>query len=154
MTEPFVGTLNYWVLQTVAMMLTALFIPGLRITGFFGATLTVVALAFVNATIWDAASFLSIPTGLTAQVAVLLVANGVIFWVLVKLLPGIEIHGVLAALAAPVVFAGVSLLISENGRDVDWLALIDRAITGLETLRGVVEEVTPQVAPAVDPPSG
>jgi len=153
--EPFTGTLNYWVLQTVAMLLTALLIPGLRITGLFGATLTVVALALVNATLWDAALFFQVPDAPTTQALVLLATNGAIFWLLVKLLPGIAVSGVLPALAAPIVFTLVSLLISEHGRSIDWLTVIDRAIALLEQLRGYVEFLLPSAAPvgeSVQPP--
>src|SRR3990172_11967686 len=104
MTEPFSGTINYWILQTGAMMLTALLIPKLRITSLLGASLTVLALGLLNATLWDAALFFQIPHAFSTQALVLLAANGAIFWILVKILPGIEIDGVLPALAAPIVF--------------------------------------------------
>jgi len=135
MQEPFTGTLSYWFLQTIAMGLTALLIPGLRITSIFGAAAAVVGLALVNATVWDAALFFSVPHGLSTQMLVLLLSNGVIFWVLVKLLPGIEVDGILPALAAPIVFTIVSVLISNYGRDVDWAAVTQWASERLGSLR-------------------
>ncbi len=150
MADPFSGTLNYWLLQTVAMMLTALLIPKMRITGLFGAFLIVLALGLVNATVWDAALFFQVPRAFSTQALVLLAANGVIFWILVKILPGIEVEGVLAALAAPVVFTVLSLLISQYGRDVDWVAVVDRAIDMLETVRERLRSV-PAEMPADAP---
>jgi putative membrane protein len=135
MQAPFTGTLSYWFLQTVAMALTALLIPGLRITSIFGAAAAVVGLALVNATVWDAALFFSVPHTLSTQMLVLLVRNGVIFWVLVKLLPGIEVDGILPALAAPIVFTIVSILISNYGREVDWTAVIQWASERIVSLR-------------------
>jgi putative membrane protein len=151
MAEPFNGTINYWILQTAAMMLTALLIPNLRITSIFGALLVVFALGLVNATVWDAALFFQMPQAVTTQALVLLVANGAIFWVLVKILPGIEVDGVVPALVAPVVFTVISLLVSRHGRDIDWLALLDRAIAALEGARGYLREVSID-APANAPP--
>jgi len=135
MDEPFVGTLSYWFLQSLAMALTALLIPGLRVTSVFGALATVVALALVTATVWDAALFFSVPHAVSTQMVVLLVSNGVIFWVLVKLLPGIEVDGILPALAAPVVFTLVSLLVSNYGREIDWGQLLSWLSDRVRSLR-------------------
>ncbi len=86
MTEPFSGTINYWILQMGPMMLTALLIPKLRITSLLGTSLTV-----------------------------------------------------------------LNLVISQHGRNVDWVAMIDRAITVLESarerLRDVPVDATPHAAP-------
>jgi putative membrane protein len=127
--------ISYWLLQTLAMGLTALLIPRLRITGLFGALKIVAALAFLNATVWDAALFFSIPDALTTQAALLLVINGIIFWILVKLLDGIEVDGFLPALVAPVVFTVLSLAIDQYGRQIDWHHVIDTAMSIIERLR-------------------
>lgn len=127
--------LNYWVLQTLAMGLTALLIPRLRITGIFGAFKIVVALAFFNATLWDAALFFSIPDTMSTQAGLLLVVNGVIFWTLVKVLDGIEVDGFLPALVAPIVFTGLSLLIDQYGSLVDWNKIYELALSTMEKLR-------------------
>ena len=147
MNELLPGTFNYWFLQTLAMGLTALLIPKLRITSVFGALITVVSLALINATIWDAALFLSVPDAFSTQAIVLLLTNGIIFWVLVKLLPGIEVDGILPALAAPVVFTVVSLVISEHGRDVDWVAVVNTVIGALERLREFLVETPTETPP-------
>lgn len=132
--------LGFWALQTAAMMLTAFLLPGLTVSGPIPAFLTVVALALVNAQLWDAALFFHIPDSLTSQAALLLLANGVIFWIVVKLLPGIAIRGVLPAIAAPIVFTVLSVLIDRYQNEVDWQALYDRARTEIGTIR---EEVRP-----------
>jgi putative membrane protein len=122
-TSDFIQIRNYFVLQTVAMMITVALIPRLRMTSIFGALLTVVALAFVNATMWDAALFFSLPASFSTHALLLLGANGLLFWILVKLLPGIEIEGFLPAIAAPVVFTLVSLAVNQYGREIDWQRL-------------------------------
>jgi len=126
---------GYWILQTVAMMVTALLIPRLRITGILGALGTVVALAFINATFWDAALFFSLPKSATAHALTLVLANGVIFWILVKLLPGIEIKGVLPALVAPLVFAICSMLIHRYGQGIDWAQIFETVLEQVSALR-------------------
>jgi uncharacterized membrane protein YvlD (DUF360 family) len=121
------ATLRYWLLQTVAMMITALVIPRMRITSIIGALGIVVALALVNATLWSAALFFSIPTTPTLEALVLVAANGAIFWVLCKLLPGIEIQGLLPALVAPIVFTFTGILVGRYAADID-LSAVGRAI--------------------------
>lgn len=132
--EPYRGLINYWGLQTVAMMLTALVIPRMKITSIFGALGIVLALGLVNATVWDTALFFSVPSSFSRHALTLLAANGLLFWVLVKLLPGIEIDGFAPALVAPVVFTALSLAISAYGRDLD---LLELGRQGAEMLGGV-----------------
>jgi putative membrane protein len=127
--------ISYWFLQMLAMGLTALLIPRLRITGLFGALKIVAALAFLNATVWDAALFFSIPDAPTTQAATLLVVNGLIFWILVKLLDGIEVDGLLPAIVAPVVFTILSLAIDQYGREIDWQRVFETAMSIVERLR-------------------
>lgn len=112
--------LNYWILQTIAMALTALLVPRLRITSLLGALFMVAALTVVNTTLWDSQLFASIPTQLTTQAFYLFIANGVIFWLLVKLLPGIESEGIIPALFGPVVFTICSILVNTYAPLVDW----------------------------------
>lgn len=140
--------LNYWFLQTVAMLITAFLIPRLHITSIFGALLTVVALAFINSKIWDAALFFQIPDDLSYQTILLFLTNGIIFWTLVKVLPGIEVTSFLAALVAPIVFTATSLVISKYAHYIDWMAILDKAIEILNSIRSYFkkEVIAPTVA--------
>lgn len=134
---PFVN-LNYWVLQTIAMLLTALLVPKLKVSGPLGALGAVVALAFVNAHLWDAALFFSLPDSLGYRALLLFVSNGVLFWILVKILPGIEVEGVVAAFVAPLVFTIASILVAEYGQDIDWAKVWDAIV---EFVKSVKKEV-------------
>jgi uncharacterized membrane protein YvlD (DUF360 family) len=133
------SALRHWLLQTVAMMLTALVIPRLRITSIFGAFGIVIALAFVNATLWNAALFFSVPATPTSATVVLVLANGAIFWFLCKLLPGIEIQGILPAIAAPIVFTFASILVAQYADDVDLGAVGAAAAEQIGRLRAWLE---------------
>ncbi len=138
----FMGALSeyysYWIMQTLAMLLTAALIPRLRITSIFGAIGIVACLGFVNSTVWDAALFFSVPSSFTMQAITLLLSNGVLFWILVKVLPGIEVRGVAAALVAPVVFTILSMLIDKYGKTIDWSTLFQSVITSIEHLKGAL----------------
>lgn len=143
--------INYWFLQTCAMIITAILIPGLKISGPFGAFITVVSLALVNAKLWDTALFFNIPNSLTVHTGALFLANGIIFLILVKLLPGIEVEGILPALVAPVVFTVCSLIISQYGEMIDWMAILTALIGLLTQLRDYFLETSPD---AVEPLKG
>ena len=149
--------LSYWVLQTVAMLITAWLIPRLRITSIFGAILIVVALAFVNSKVWDTALFLKIPDTLSYQTAMLVLTNGLLFWILIKLLPGIEVDGIIPALIAPIVFSFTSLLISKYGNSIDWVAIFDSIMKILNEIRayfGITKTELPQEVTQLLLPSG
>ena len=126
------------------MVITALAIPRLKITSPFGALAIVVALALVNSKLWDAALFFSIPDSFSTKALMLLGANGLIFWILVKLLPGIEVEGFLPALAAPVVFTLCSLVIDHYGSQIDWVKVLDFLIDGLRGARSYFQDTAPQ----------
>ena len=114
-----------WIVQTIALLITSALLPNLRITSIFGAILTTLVLGFINSHYWSAAMFFSVPDSLTNRAIFLLVANGALFWIVVKLLPGIEIDGVVIALVAPVVFTFCSLAINEYAPRIDWQYLFN-----------------------------
>jgi len=114
---------SHIVFQTLAMMATALLLPKVRITSIFGAVGCVVALAVVNATLWDVALFFSIPDTLSLHALMLLGTNGFIFWIIAKLLPGIEVDGFFSALIAPLIFTVLSVVFYSYGRSVDWVSV-------------------------------
>jgi putative membrane protein len=126
---------KYWALQTAAMMLTAFALPGLKVKGPLGAFLAVAALAYLNATYWDWALFFKLPDSFTMKAILLVLVNGAIFWVIVKLLPGIEIEGVWPALIAPMVFAVLSVLIPHLATEIDWVSVGHTVTTWISGMR-------------------
>lgn len=142
---------NYWILQTLAMMLTAFLLPGLQVSGPFGALLTVVALAFVNTKVWNAALFFAIPNHISVQAITLIVANGIIFWILVKILPGIEVQGVVPAIVAPVVFSICNILINQYGKDIDWQKVTSAVVSQVQEARTSLQNQQLSLTPTPTP---
>ncbi len=135
--------ISFWVLQVVAMSLTALFIPKLKITSIAGPVLMVICLALLNAKVWDAALFFKLPDSVTLRALMLFIANGVIFWVAVKLRPGIEVKGFFPALIAPLVFTIVNLLLNEFAKEVDWVGVWNAASNWLNDVKTTLGSETP-----------
>lgn len=110
-------TLTHLVYQYIVMCLTILLIPRLYVTSIFGALFTLFGIALVNTYFWDANLFMTLPTELTTQALVLVLVNGLIFWLIVKLLPGITVRGILPALIAPVVFSFLNIGLKQAAAD-------------------------------------
>ena len=138
-------------MQTVAMLITALILPGLKVTSPLGALLMVVVLSAVNSTIWSTGLFHVIPDSLSLHVLAVVFANGVLFWVLVKLLPGIEMEGFLSALLAPLIFTVLSVLVYNYGKDIDWEKLWQQTSGVIEDVRTDLEEGNASSAPKAVP---
>ncbi|MCO6430074.1 MAG: phage holin family protein [Deltaproteobacteria bacterium] len=134
---------NYWILQSIAMGITCFLIRGLSLSSPLGALFIVLGLAFVNSFAWDAALFFSIPDRFTYHAALLLLMNGLIFWLLVKLLPGIEVRGILPALIAPVVFTITSMLIEKYGNDLSVGAVFQILLHQVQELKEMLLSAAP-----------
>lgn len=112
--------IEYWAMQCAAMLLTCLLIPKLKVDGPIAALITVVALSFVNAHLWSSALFFKVPDTFAYKAILLVLSNGALFWIVVKILPGIEVEGILPALIAPILFSILSLLIDQYKDQIDW----------------------------------
>ncbi len=124
-----------WLLQTVAMVITAIILPGLKVTSLSGPIFAVFTLAFINTHLWSAALFFNIPLDWSSEGLILLLANGVIFWLVIKLVPGIEVSGIGTALLAPIIFTGCSILTTKYGANIDWMTLLQMVIDTVSELR-------------------
>lgn len=127
------------VFQTVALLITAYLLPRFEISGPISAFIMVVVIGIVNSTLWDAALFYSIPNSITAQTVTTLAVNAVLFWILAKVLPGVQIHGILPALVAPVVFTVISIATYQLGRDVNWHAVGTGVQGGFDFLKNYIQ---------------
>lgn len=135
------AAITLFLLQTIAMAITSGIIPGLRITSLFGPLLMVAGITALNYYLWDRTLFEAIPNNFSSKAITLFFANGFFFWLLVKLLPGIEVDGFLPALAGPVVFTIVSLLVREHGAHINWEGLY-------MTIRDFIIQIKIQFLPA------
>jgi uncharacterized membrane protein YvlD (DUF360 family) len=115
---------NHGISQLIAMLLTIFFIPRLWVTSPIGAFGILIAIAMVNATFWDTSLFFFLPDTISVNGLKLLLANGVLFWVLVHFVPGIRVQGILPAILAPLLFTLISSLLNVFAADVDWVKIL------------------------------
>lgn len=139
--------ITYWVIQTVAMALTALLVPNLKITSIFGPILAVASLSVVNMTVWSSDLFSALPNSLSTQALTLLAVNGLIFWAIVKILPGIESKGILPVLIAPIIFTTCSVVLPRVSAEINWQQVRTEAGKVFKETRKFVETSPQQQNP-------
>ena len=135
--------LDSLILQTIALLITAFLLPKFQVHGPLSGLIMVLALTFINTSLWDAALFYSIPDSLSTQTAITFFTNAVVFWILAKTLPGIAIQGFWPALIAPVVLTGVSLLTYKYGRDIDWMQVVSQIQDQFKYIKSLAKAGSP-----------
>ncbi len=142
---------THWFIQLVAMILTVAVLPNLRLTKLSGAILLLGMLSLVNTYLWSAALFFQLPDTVSMNTGLLILINGGIFWVLVKLVPGVEMTGVAPAIAAPIIFSLANVVTKEYGPKIDWLALgtsvWDYLESGFTLLKSFLQTQQPAAGP-------
>ena len=111
---------SQWITQIVALALTAWILPGLKISNLLSLVGMVFIISLTNSMLWDAALFYQIPDSISLQALLTILANGLFFFVLVRLLPGIECTGIGTAIISPILFSLLTIGLSRYGKDVNW----------------------------------
>ena len=138
--------MNNFIYQIVAIAITALLLPKLKISSLFGALWLVIAISLVNTFLWNSDLFNFIPSssasfsGVGVKHLILVLTNGAIFFILVKLLPGVDLEGFLTAFIAPVLFSIFTVLIQKYGHLVDWIDLFSISSDFITTLKNSLLE--------------
>lgn len=122
------------------MIITSALIPGLRISSIFGPALMVAGITGINHYFWDSSLFHALPEGITEQALTLLLINGFFFWLLVKILPGIESEGLISVIIAPIVFTVVGVFIEKYGKTIDWTVVMSEVSRIMSQIRDYVRE--------------
>lgn len=118
------------------MLLTTLVVPKFRVSGLIGALILVFALAVANSLIWDASLFSQVPHALSIKSLLLLLANGVFFYIIAELVPGTTIGGLPSAIAAAFVYTLCSTWILHVGTK----ASLDTLTHGVNEIKGYFEQ--------------
>lgn len=126
---------DFIILQSLAITLTAILLPRLKIKSFSAPVMTAVALSWINDIYWDSGLFYSVPTSLSTDTLTLLVMNGLIFWIIIKLIPGIEIRGILTPIYSAVIFTCCSMLAHKYGSDINWTEVIQNIFSLLDEVK-------------------
>lgn len=100
------------VVNAVALIVVAYFLPGVSVTGFFGALVAALVLGVVNAILRPILFLLTLPLQLLTLGLFTFVINGLLFWFVGHLGIGLIVSGFWAAFWGAIVLSVVSYLLS------------------------------------------
>ena len=90
-----------WILNALALIAVASFVPGIRVDGFVAALVAAFLLGLVNALVRPILLLLTLPVTLLTLGLFIFVINGLLFWLVGSVLRGFVVdgfwHGVLGA---------------------------------------------------------
>lgn len=114
------GFLVRTLVTAVALLVATLLVPGIRVSGLFTLILAGVLFGVVNALLRPTLQRLTLPLNGTMLLLALLVVNAAMLGVTALLLPGMQVHGILAALLGAAVVSAVgwaaSRFVGADGR--------------------------------------
>ncbi len=102
--------LIHWLMASLALMLTAYFVPGFQIQGFTSALIAAVMIGFVNIFIWPVLAILTLPLTVVTFGLFLLIVNGIALKIAAALTPGFAINGFMPAIIGSIVLSIVGWL--------------------------------------------
>ena len=82
-----------WILNAVALMAVAYLMPSITVTSFLSALFAALALGLVNTLIRPLLTLLTLPISVLTLGFFYLVLNGLLFWMVGKLLQGFSVDG-------------------------------------------------------------
>ena len=97
-----------WLLNAAALMAVAYFMPSIKVTGFVSALIAAFALGFVNTLIRPVLALLTLPISVLTLGFFYLVLNGLLFWMVGKLLNGFTVDGFWAAVIGGLLYGLIS----------------------------------------------
>ena len=101
-----------WVLNAVALMAVAYLMPQIKVTSIFSALIAAFALGAVNTLIRPVLTLLTLPISILTLGFFYLVINGLLFWMVGKMLNGFSVDGFWAAVFGGLLYGLISWLLS------------------------------------------
>ena len=94
-----------WILNAIALLLVARFVPGFYVSGFLSALIAAIVIGLVNATLGLVLKILTFPLTILTLGIFLLVINALMLELASWLTPGFEVRGFGAAFIGAVILA-------------------------------------------------
>lgn len=120
------GFLIRTVVTALGLLLAATLVPGIRMSGLITLVLAAVLFGVVNAVVRPALLRLAVPFNGVMLLVVLLLVNAAMLGLTALLLPGMQVHGVAAAVLGALVVSAVGWGASRFVGDDGHIAFADR----------------------------
>jgi putative membrane protein len=105
-----------WILNAIALLLTAHFVEGFHVSSFISALIAVVVIGLFNATLGLFLKIITLPLGILTFGLFFLVINGFILWFVGKFVPGFSVTTFKAAFLGALALAVIHLLFGFLGK--------------------------------------
>lgn len=102
--------LVHWLIASLALMMTAYFVPGFQVQGLLAALIASVVIGFVNIFIWPVLAILTLPLTVLTFGLFLFVVNGLALKIAAALTPGFSINGFMPAIIGSIVLTIIGWL--------------------------------------------
>lgn len=97
-----------WLINAVTLLLLAMYLPGIEVSGWYAALITALVLGLVNAVIRPVLIFLTLPINIITLGLFILVINALLFWFVGTVVKGFEVAGFWPAFWGALVLSLVS----------------------------------------------
>jgi putative membrane protein len=101
-----------WLINAVALVAVAYFMPSITVTSFNAALIAGLVLGLVNAVVRPVLVLLTLPVTILTLGLFIFVLNGLLFWAVAEWVEGFAVAGFWPAVLGAIVFSIVSWLLS------------------------------------------
>lgn len=105
-----------WLINTIALLVTAAILPGVQVKNVFTALLAAAAMGVVNAFVRPIFLILTLPLNLLTLGLFTFVLNGLMLLLAALFVPGFTVSGLMSAIGGALILSLVSSLISRVAR--------------------------------------
>lgn len=106
-----------WILNALALMLIAAFIPGVHVSGFLAALVAVVVIGLINALARPLFVLLTLPVTILTLGLFLFVINALMFYFAGSIYSGFQVNGAIPSLLGSLIYSCVTSLTSSRSKD-------------------------------------
>ncbi len=108
-----------WVLNALALIAVAYFVPGIHVSTFMVALIAAVVIGLANVLIKPVLVILTLPITLITLGLFIFVINGLLFWVVGNFLQGFDVSTIKAGIIGAIVYSVIAWLLSAIVIDKD-----------------------------------
>lgn len=107
-----------WLLNAVALLLTAYLVPGFHVTSYTSALLAAITLGVINTFVRPVLLILTAPLNILSLGLFTFVVNAVVIWLATLIVPGFTVDSFWYAILGAVVLSFVSTILSHLLKDL------------------------------------
>jgi len=101
-----------WILNALALLGIAYYLPGIEVSGFYSALIIALVLGLVNALVRPILVVLTLPITIVTLGLFILVINALLFWFTSTVVKGFEVDGFVSAFIGALIMTVVSWIAS------------------------------------------